>query len=342
LGLRPAIKMRGGRPSAFLGVLFLVALPFSSFADEVVLSNGDRLTGKVKGAKEGVLVLTTEYSEPVHIRISGIRSILTEEPVEVHLTGGEVLRGRLRPAEAGRAVVEPSAERQGTVIDLGAVKAINPPSPWSGNVAVGGNLQTGNTKRLTASIGAEALRRTERDRFSLRLLFNYAEEDDTLTARNTFGALKYDHFFTPRTYWFLNLEMLSDEFKDLNLRTSVGPGVGYQVWDDPAKALSLEIGVNYFSEDLDKGRDDQWITGRASAVLSLKVLRHMVLSDIIVIYPRLDGPSRYQLRNEAGLTSSLGSSLALRLTNIVEYDSDPSPGIKKTDTSWILALQYGF
>lgn len=325
-----------------LAALFLLLLPSISPADEIVLENGDRVTGKVKSAKDGILVFTTGYSEPMSIRISSMRSISTDDPVEVHLQSGEVLKGRLIPWEAGQAVVEPSAERQKTVIDLATVRAINPPSPWSGNITVGGNLQTGNTERLTASIGAEALRRTKQDRFSLRFLFNYAEEDDTITARNTFGALKYDYFFTRRTYGFLNLEMLSDEFKNINLRTSVGPGIGYQVWDDPGKTLMLEIGVNYFSEDLDKGEDDQWITGRGSVVLGLKVHRYLAFSEIVVVYPNLEGFSEYQLRNEASLTSAIGSRLSLKLTNIIEYDSDPSPGVQKADTFWILALQYGF
>jgi hypothetical protein len=32
--------------------------------------------------------------------------------------------------------------------------------------------------------------------------------------------------------WYLNGTIERDEFKDINLRTTVGPGLGYQVFED--------------------------------------------------------------------------------------------------------------
>lgn len=305
------------------------------------MENGDVLTGTVAGVKDGTLTLETGYSAPVKMDVSKIASIRTDRDVEVHLEGGEVLKGRLR-TEEGRVLVEPSAGRGAAAIDWGMVRAINPPSAWSGSVTVGGNLQSGNTERLSGSLAAEAVRKTRRDRYSMRFIYNYAEEDDELTERNAFGALKYDYFFTRRTYGLLSLEMLSDEFKDISLRTVVGPGVGYQVWDDAAKSLGLEAGVSYFNEDRDEGTDDSWFTGRLAGILKLRVFEGVVFSDYLLVYPSFEETGEYQLRNEAGLSTALGATWSLRLTSILEHDSQPEPGIKKTDLSWILGLQYNF
>jgi putative salt-induced outer membrane protein YdiY len=159
-----------------------------------------------------------------------------------------------------------------------------------------------------ASAGARASRKTEKDRFSLRFLYNYAEEDGEVSARNTYSALKYDYFFTEKTYGLIGIELLSDEFKDLNLRTVVGPGVGYQVCDKPDKSLGLEAGVSYFSEDRKEVEDF----------------------------------GEYQLRNEAALASPLTSGWSLKLTNIIEHDSNPPVGIEKSDIYWLFGLAYNF
>ena len=45
-------------------------------------------------------------------------------------------------------------------------------------------------------------------------------------ARNTFGAMKFDHFFTDNFFSALSLELLKDDFKDLNLRAILGLGLG--------------------------------------------------------------------------------------------------------------------
>jgi len=307
-------------------IVFLVFLIFQGevSADEIILKNGDRLTGTVTKLEKGTLTLITEYSEPVNIRE----------------------KGKLKTDVDGRLKVEPSLERETAIIYWNNVIAINPspviPPKWKGNVTLGANLQTGNTDRSTVSVGAEAIRKTEQDRFSLRFLLNYAEENDEITVRNTYGSSKYDYFFTKSWYGYLAVEMLNDKFRDLNLRTVVGPGVGYQIWDDPIKFLLFEIGVSYFSEDLKKGEDDNWITGRVAGNFSYTFWDKIIFSEQFIVYPSLENFGEYQLRNEAAVTSALGAKWALKFTNILEHDSDPPEGVKKSDLYWILALQYSF
>ncbi len=314
-----------------------------SSADEIVLQNGDRLTGTVKSVENDRLTLETEYSDPITITFSKVKEIFTDTPVEVHLMEGEILKGRLRTVGEGEIVVELSAERRSAVIDWAKVKSINPPKKrWKGSVTVGANQQSGNTDRTSASVAAEAMRRAEKDRINLRLLFNYAEEDGKVTTRNTFGALKYDYFLNHKLYSYLSIELLSDEFRDLNLRTVVGPGIGYQLWDDENISLLFEAGVNYISEDLDKGEDDSWITGRVASDLKWQIIRQLAFSNYFLIYPTLEDIGEFQLRNEASISSPIAQNWSLKLTNILEHDSTPPENVEKSDINWILGVQYSF
>ena len=56
------------------------------------------------------------------------------------------------------------------------------PPTWKGNVTLGGNYQTGNTDRINAAIGADALRKSDKERYTLNFLFSYSEEDGKNTA----------------------------------------------------------------------------------------------------------------------------------------------------------------
>ncbi len=134
--------------------------------------------------------------------------------------------------------------------------------------------------------------------------------------------------------------MLNDKFKDLNLRTVVGPGAGYQVWDSPIRFLMFEGGLSYFSENLKVGADRSWITARLAGTLRYKILKNISFIDYFVIYPSLEDFGEYQLRNEAGISTDLGFDWSLNFTNIFEHDSDPSVGVKKNDLQWILGLKY--
>jgi putative salt-induced outer membrane protein YdiY len=328
-------------------ICFSLFLPVSALrADEVVLTNGDKLTGVVVKAVGGKLFFKTDYAGIVEIHIDKVKQITTENPAEIHLATGEILKGRIKTAEEGKLAVEPSPERGASIVDWNKVAAINPPpkppAKLTGNIALGGAYQSGNTDRKSFSAAADASIRGERDRFGIRFLFNYAEEKDEVTARNIYGALKYDYFFTKRFYGYLGLEMLRDRFKDLNLRTTVGPGAGYQVWEDDVKFLALEAGLTYVNEDRREADDDSWVAARLAGSFRYTFSKYLTFTDLLQVYPRLDRGGEFTLRNEAAILSPLGAGWSLKLANIWEYDSDPPEGVSQNDLLWILGLQYSF
>ena len=128
-------------------------------------------------------------------------------------------------------------------------------------------------------------RKTEADRFSLGYQFNYAHEKDAITVRNHYGYLKYDYFFTKRFYGYLGMDLLSDTFRDLTLRIAVGPGVGYQVWDDAIKSLSVEAGLSYVNETHKVGEDKDFLTARLGADFRYKITRLISFADKVTLYP---------------------------------------------------------
>jgi putative salt-induced outer membrane protein YdiY len=136
--------------------------------------------------------------------------------------------------------------------------------------------------------------------------------------------------------------MLNDRFKDLNLRTIVGPGVGYQVWDDAKKALRFEGGISYFSEDLRDQEDNQYITARVAANLEYHFTDSLVFTDDLMVFPSIEEFGDYTLRNEVAIATSLGAGWKLKLSNILELNNNPPPGIEETDLTWLLALGYAF
>lgn len=342
--MRKEIKYLKRTWGIFSLILFICA--GEVFADKIVLENGDTLTGKVEKVIDGKLTIVTEYAGPIVIPISKIKQIDIDDPVAVHLKDGEVLKGKVKTVEDKKLAVESSPEREATTVAIESVKSINPPPPppvkWTGSIAAGGNLQTGNTDRAGASVAIQLGRRTEKDRISFRYLFNYGEENDKVTSRNHYGDAKYDYFFTPKFYGYLGVEFYNDKFSDTKLRTFVGPGVGYQFWDDPIKSLLFEAGLSYFNWDRYAGGDTDGISARLGLNFRYQIFKWLAFNDRFQFYPTIGEGGLYFLRNEAGLTAPLGAGFSLRLANIIDYNSKPEPGFKSTDVQWIAAIQYSF
>lgn len=318
-------------------------LPQYVSADEIVMDNGVRLKGTVTNLNGGLLSVTSDYAEPIKLKANRIVSITTDKPVQIQMSNGEILNGNLR-TDAGIITVEPYAGRGHVTVDFKNISAINPPpvKPWSGSVVAAGNYQTGNTDRRAFRFGADAVRRSEKDRFSMRFLYDISDEKDALSSRSVYGALKYDYFFTKKLYGYLGVELLNDKFKDLNLRTIVGPGVGYQIWDESRKALAVEAGLSFYSDDHKIAKDKSWIAARLAADFRYKITDSIMFTNNLVLYPSLENVSDFNLRNEAAIATSLGAGWSLRLANILDYNNAPAVGTKSTDSNSLIGLQYAF
>ncbi len=314
-----------------------------ALADTIEFGDGNILHGTVSSLEKGTLTFATEYAEKIQIPVETIKTVSSEKAVNIKMVNDSILTGKLTTLADGRVAV--ILEPVGEIVPFqwDQVKTINePPSTWGGHLALGGTVQTGNVDRASVSFAFDVKRLWEHDRFQLRLLHNYAEKDGSITARNTFGTMKFDHFFTEDFYSALSLEMLKDEFKDLNLRSIMGLGLGYRFLNIDWITLELEAGVTFFSEDLDQGQDDQFMSGRGAMNLTVKILENLFFKDYLLYYPSFDDPKEYRLRNEAGLTSQLGRGWSVKLTHIFDQNSSPAPGVEDKDQQFIFAIQYAF
>ncbi len=314
-----------------------------AMADTVEFGDNNILQGTVSTLKKGTLIFSTAYAKKIKIPVGQIKTITTDQAVTLKMTNNSILTGKLTTLEDGRVAVilEPVGET--VPFEWAQVKTINePPGSWSGSFAAGGTVQTGNVERTSVSVGFDAKRDWAHDRFQLRFLHNYAEDTGNITSRNTFGALKFDHFFTEKFFTGLSVELLKDEFKDLNLRAIIGLGPGYRIWNDDVKTLEVEVGITYFSEDLDVGMDDQFMSGRVGINYSYKILENLVFKNFLLYYPSLEEPKEYRLRNEAALISHLGEGWSFKLTHIFDQNSEPAPTVEDKDQQFIFALQYSF
>jgi len=347
----------GYKANTFLGAVLLSIIFFfltveGAIADKVILENGDTLTGTIEKMAEGKLTFKTDYAGIIEIQMAKVKQIITDKPIALHLTSGEVVTGKVKSAEEGKLEVEPSPERGETTVELQKIASINPPPKelpkWHGSIAAGGYLQSGNTDRAGVSFSAAAERRSENDRFKFRYLFNYAQENGEMTARNNYGDIAYDYFFTKKFFGFVGIELLNDIFSDTKLKTFVGPGIGYQLWDDPVKSLSFDVGVSYFNWDRYQGQDESGIAARLGFDFRYNIFKWLSFGDRYVFYPTIGSGGIYFWRNEAALNIPLGEipflagRWSLKIANILDYNSDPAPGFKSLDVQWIGGLQFSF
>jgi putative salt-induced outer membrane protein YdiY len=341
--LGPAIKKR-----CRLGVVFvlLLATPSYAWADEVLLHNGDRLTGEIVKMEDELLTLKTTYGgETTMLTLTWeeVARLRSDKPMKI-LLHGEPGASVLEFFSGGGTKVMATEVGSGTSIPLKEIRAINlDPIYYRGTVTIGGNNTQGNTQTKAINSAARITLRAHRQRLNLEAKYNYGEAGDTVTARNSLASGKYDFFLTKKV--FLNAMSLfeKDTFQRLNLRMTFGAGVGYQFLESRRKILSAEVGLAYVNEHFTTTESQQ----TPSAHWALKY-DHAVLPDRLSVFHKHDGYYDLAAGNAVRVLADQGvrvvvyQQLFVNLEYDLRFNSQPAPGRKQLDEAYIFGLGYQF
>ena len=331
---------------ASVGLTFLLCCP-GVHADEVTLANGDVITGEILALKEGKLTIKTPYNESLEIAWGSIEGIRSEAPVEVVLSDGTRLKGILQVSEEGRLQVVTESAGPVSIDDMASITDINPPEvppvTYEGNLEAGVSYLTGNTDTTSGNLNGLFVARSKRQRFTLRGRWYYAENDNVVSAREAGGSVKYDFFATEKFYLYANALFLYNPFKDLDLRSTFGGGLGYQFFEDPRKKLGVELGVSYVDENFRIAEDNAYPGGRWSINFDYWIIEEKIdLFHYQEGYFSLEDFKDMNLLTEQGLRFMVLKDFYTSFQANVTYENLPSPGFEKTDTALIFGLGYNF
>ena len=292
-------------------LLLLLAILFASpaRADEVVLTNGDRLTGTTVSLAAGVLTLVTPYG---NVRIPW--------PDVVRVTIGDPMLAALADALRPQPAV---------IVDGGANAAI---------VATAGNTDVNNLR-----LDGDLLARAGLNRYSGSGAIIRAKDRGIETARNWTTAFKYDRFVSTRTFLNANAIFTNDRFRDLDLRTAIGFGVGYQVLTGPQVRLTADGGLGYVNENLESQPDDSYTALRESVSLDVFALPDRVqLFHVHDGYFGVTGDDNMFIRMQNGVRVTLVAGFVTTLRHDLDYDRSPAIGRRNTDRTLAFTLGYRF
>lgn len=323
-------------------MLWGICLPLA--ADEIRLDNGDRITGTVERLEQGKLVVTTAYAGEIEIAWEAVVGLTTEDAATVVLTDGTRLRGVVStPEEGSLSVRSPDLDRPAT-LELARIEAIDPPEAppvrLSGDVQLSLVSARGNTDRESLVLQGELQARTEVSRYTFGAQIDEAEEDGNETASRATAYLGYDLFLSEDWYLASNARFTEDDFQDLNLRSSVGLGIGHQFWERERSKLSLELGASYVNEDFLVAEDESYAAGRWALDVTLPLASGASFFHNHTGLLSLEDSDDLLIQSRTGLRFSLFRSFIATAQVNFDWDNSPSPGREKDDTTVLLTLGY--
>jgi small nuclear ribonucleoprotein (snRNP)-like protein len=81
-------------------LIFFILCPALLFADQIVLKNGDRLTGTIEESDNKTLVIKTEFAGEVTVQWPSVQEINSTQPLYVSLSDGKTVVGTVTTSES--------------------------------------------------------------------------------------------------------------------------------------------------------------------------------------------------------------------------------------------------
>ena len=335
------------------------------WADQVVLSNGDRVSGTIldTDTEKDSIIVKTEFLGEITILRKGIASITVDQPVTVTLQGGQKVVGTVSTEQSEVRVQK--LDRTETTAKLETVEAVRNAEfqqqwereqrrltdPgwgdfWSVTADFGLATAQGNAETTTLSTGAEAVRKTGFDKTTLNFAQIYSTQSTTepfgTTANRISGIARYDRDLTKRLFAYGGAAFDFDEFQDLDLRSVLGGGLGWHIIARERHTWDFAVGLNWNREKFSTG------LVRNSAELSLAEKSehlfgtHLKLFQGLTVLPNLSDSGEYRVSFDGGVDFKLNSFLSWTVVASDRFISNPLAGNLKNDLLFTTGLKVSF
>jgi len=331
-----------------LGVLLAGVL----MADQVVMKNGDRVSGALVKKDAKTLTIKSEFFGVVTLPWDQVESVKADAPIVVELQNQETVRGTLTTTGDKVELVSGAERRQVAPADIVALRnadeqrvyerLLDPglTDLWAGTAAIGWTGTAGNARTATWSTGINAARVTNADKVTV--YFNSIRATATVnresakTAQAVRGGWAYNRNLKPRVFLNLFNDYEYDKFQNLDLRTVIGAGLGANLWKAERGRLDLLGGLAYNREKFDPVRPDlPFVRNGAEAYwgddFTYKLNSRTSFIQGFRMFNNLTEHNRWRVNADLGATTQLTRWLTWNLSLSDRYLNLPVEGRKRND-----------
>lgn len=332
-------------------------------ADQIILKNGDQLTGSVVSSDGKTLTLKSEFAGEVKIQWDAIQKINSSQPLYITGKDGQVLVGNVKSIDGtfavdtassgevrlAKEVVQSVRSKEQQIAYEAEIDKLRHPKLtdfWGGVVDTGLAIARGNTATSTFNLSGKAARTTEKDKIGVYVLSLYANNKSTgksvTTASMIAGGSRYDFNINSRLFAFGQLDLLHDRFQHMDLRLAPNGGIGYRLIKTEKNSFDLTAGgglnKEFFTDSTSRASGEA-LLGEA---YSHKFSKTTMLTESLQFFPNLKKTGEFRYVFNFGLNTELTKLLSWQLTFTNLYLSNPPLGVKTSDGILTTGLRFSF
>jgi hypothetical protein len=328
--------------------------------DSVMVRNGDRIVGEIKGMERGQLEFKTDAMKTVYVQWPKVVTVQTDKTFEIVLDDGTMHFGSLDPGSQDSVVIR--ADTGSVVVATQAVVALQriKASFWAaldGNIDLGIDFTQQNAKtdlnlsgsvRYAARLGLVHGLGMVTGGFNvtnLNFSSTFSRQDDTDDIERLNASLSHARQLDNRWFWVLALAGERNSQLSLDFRGTVAGGAGRFIVQSNKLDLGLWIGPSFSRERFTGESADNSFPLILAADFEYFTwgALNTDLSSQLSLMPILDQWGRWRINFNVSVNREVLTNLYIKLGVTEAFDSAPTAAdANKNDFSLTTSFGWNF
>ena len=341
-----------GSPRKLLASLVLCLIPATvipAAADQIVLNNGDRITGTIQTADSGKLTILSPIAGPITVNMVNVKTFSTDGPIKIVLNDGTVINQRVTEGSDGTFETAAGGMLSVQSVPLARIDAINPAAgrvdrfdPFQWLALPGRYLFRADWSQRGPAPAQQG--RSDRNPGTISIRKQKVNGVDSTSTDQWDMEANYNYFLTKKLFVVGDVRVEKNRIQHLDIRVTPNAGFGYQFVETPDFNANVQGGLAWVYEDYTNiGTPDENLSLRLAYHIdkTLWSERLKAFSDC-QYFPGLQNASKYLVLFDAGVRLALTKTMYSELKGEVDYDSHPAPMSHRTQTQLILGVGWTF
>ena len=333
-------------------------------ADQVVLTNGDIISGSIVKKDGDKLTIKSQFMGEVTMPWSAVKSIRSDADLSVVLPSGETVKGKLSTTGDQMQIAAGPETKTAPLAGVSTVRDADEQHAfdrlvhpgilqlWYGNFDLGLALTSGNAHSNSFTTAFTGGRRTRQGVVTVYFneIHSTARVNDVTStiASAVRGGWKYNRSVSSSIFLTGFNDYEHDRFQNLDIRFAGGGGAGVKLVKSENLHLDVDAGADYQRENFIDGpaAPQPWChaTTCNSAEanfgdnLLYRLLKGTSLTQSMRVFTNLTDTGVYRMNFDLGTTTALKKWLGWHITASDRFLSTPVQGHQRND----LLLSTGF
>ncbi len=331
-------------PTICLFVLILGMPAAPLVAGQLILKNGDRITGNIVKIWDKEIYIEPDYADEFAVDVGAVEYFLSDDEFEIDLGDGKDVDVRFDGVdEAGKQVVLIGDERMTVpLVQIKELDEVEDYRDWSAHVDLNTTVNRGNTDSLNSKITGDYSLKLGDHRHLFEMFFAREEQNSISIKEQDLYRYSYNWAFSRR--WGVGglASYERDPIRELDRRLTLGPAATLKVWDSAKKTFNIQFPLGYQNESIGGTEQNNILAGWIMRIRYKFGHPDLELYHNNSFAQNIAGRTNTAIKTITGARFEITDLLYVNFEIDFDWESDPAATAVSEDLSMLIGLGFEF